>query len=896
MAALSYLAARLGGALILRPQMVSPLWLGNVVLASMLLLVRRRIWPVLLAAGLAGFLVYDVQAGVPIRSVVWLMLSNAVEVLVAALCLSKAFGGMLPRLNSVRALAKYSFYAVFLAPFVGAFLGALSTSSNYWAAWKLAFFSEALGFLTLMPAILGWAREIRATSRKPRAYYLEGTILLVALVILGYLILAAPGKSNPPALLYSLVPLLLWSTLRFGSTGVSTSIIAIAFVSIWGVVHGQGPFTEPGAPINVLSLQLFLFFTAAPFTALAVLVEERKDAEQALRQREVELKEAQRLAKVGSWQWDPDIDAVTWSDELYRIAGLDPGLPAVTYAQHSKLYAPESWLRLRSAVEEALRTGTPYELDLEMNHADGRGRLVVVAKGEVGRDGTGRIVQLRGTVQDITARKQAQEELRESEERLRLAIQAGKMYACHWDAATDVFTHSPESAQILGADHASPITHRQVLDSVHPEDREKFTAAASELCPEKPDIKISYRMVRPDGTVISLERNSRAHFDENGKLLRIIGIVADITEHKRTEEALRESEERLRLAVHAGRMYAFEWVTLTDAIVRSGECANILNWMDDPTRDRGRQFVARVHPDDRGAYDAATDSALTPENPTYQTNYRMLRPDGSVIWLEENGRAFFDGQGRMLRTIGMVADVTERKLAEEAVSSLSRRLIEAQEQERARIARELHDDLSQRMALLQINLEQFEQDTTGLSSQVRQQLHNFAEVAAEVSADIHDLSHRLHPSKLDTLGLVASLAGLCREFCEQHHLQVQFVHHDTPGQIPKDVTLCLFRIVQEALQNVVKHSGASEATVELSGHSDRIDLCISDSGVGFNPESAKGDASLGLISMRERLRLAGGHLAVESEPSHGTRIHVRVPFFTTNDGVTNDGKAHKAGA
>ena len=140
----------------------------------------------------------------------------------------------MPRLNSVKALAKYSFYTVFLAPFVGAFLSALSTSGNYWTSWKLAFFSEALGFLTLMPAILGWARGILARVERPRAYYMEATALLAALVILGFLAFARPGGSSPPALLYSLVPLLLWSTLRFGSTGVSTSMVAIAFVSIWG--------------------------------------------------------------------------------------------------------------------------------------------------------------------------------------------------------------------------------------------------------------------------------------------------------------------------------------------------------------------------------------------------------------------------------------------------------------------------------------------------------------------------------------------------------------------------------------------------------------------------------------------------------------------------------------
>lgn len=637
-ATLSYLAARLGGALIIRPQMVSPLWLGNVLLASMLVLVRRRIWPVLLAAGLAGFFLFDLQAGGPIRSIGWLILSNAVEILVAALCLSYSFDGV-PRLNSVRALAKYSFYAVFLAPFVGAFFGALSTRNNYWASWKVAFFSEAIGFLTLMPAILGWASEISARGQKPRAYYLEAAALLVALVVLANLAFAAPGRNSPPALLYSLVPLLLWSTLRFGSTGVSTSMIAIAFVSIWGAVHGRGPFADPGPTIDVLSLQLFLFFTAAPFMVLAALVEERKQG----------------------------------------------------------------------------------------------------------------------------------------------------------------------------------------------------------------------------------------------------------------EEELHESEERLRLAVKAGRMYAFEWDAATDVIVRSGKCADIFNWMDDPTRDTGRQFAARVHPDDRQAY-VTNDTGLTVENPTYQISFRMLRPDGSVIWLEDSGHGSFDNQGRLLRTIGMVTDVTERKLAEDALSSVSRRLIEAQEQERARIARELHDDLSQRMALLAISLAQFEQGMPDLSSQARQQMHNMSEVVTEVSSEIHNLSHQLHPSWLDTLGLVAAVDGLCRELSDQHDLQVLFVNGGIPEQIPKDVTLCLFRIVQEALLNVLKHSGAANAKVELFGHDDQIDLCISDSGAGFRPESAKGEAGLGLVSMRERLRLVRGHLSIESRPSHGTRIHVRVALHATNAQVTTEGKVHRARA
>jgi signal transduction histidine kinase len=310
-----------------------------------------------------------------------------------------------------------------------------------------------------------------------------------------------------------------------------------------------------------------------------------------------------------------------------------------------------------------------------------------------------------------------------------------------------------------------------------------------------------------------------------------------------------------------------------------------------PFKEHPNLFTAESWSRLRRAVEEALQSGAS-----YELDVEIVRPDFTTKWVIARGEQMRDARGQVIGLRGTVQDITERKRTEEALSSVSRRLIEAQEQERARIARELHDDWSQRMALLQIRLEQFEQDMVGLSSQAIQQLRQIAGVAAEVSSSIHNLSHQLHPSKLDTLGLVASLEGLCREF-SQHHLQVQFVHHDIPGQIPKDVTLCLFRIVQEALQNVVKHSRAAEAKVELSGHSDGIDLCVSDSGAGFSPESAQGVSGLGLVSMRERLWLVAGQLSVESEPLHGTQIRVRIPPRGANNAqVTIEGKAHQAGA
>ncbi|MGC1452397.1 MAG: PAS domain-containing protein [Candidatus Sulfotelmatobacter sp.] len=891
-AILLYVVINSAGALLSHPKMVWPLWPGCALLVSVLLLVPKKTWPSIIPAAFAAFVLCDLQAGVPISSVAWFVLADLFQVLIAAFSVSYFFDGI-PRLNSVRALNKYIFSAIILAPDLAAFLSAFGIPGDYWTSWRISFFSDVLAFLTLTPTILGWVNDGAAWVRKPRAYHVEFSALIASLAVLGYFTFTASG-SDSPALLYSLVPFLLWAALRFGSLGVSTSACLIAFLSIWAAIHGRGPFTNGGLFDGVFWLQLFLIFTVIPFMVLAALVEERKDAQRALQKREAELNEAQRLAQVGSWQWDPNTDSATWSEQLYRIGGRAPDTAAFNYKEQPRLYTPESWERLQRAVQESLRSGTPFELDLELLRPDGTTRWII-ARGEVQRDAAGRVTLLRGTGQDITERRLAQEELRESEKRFRLAAQAGKMFATAWDATTDEITRSSESSQILGIDEAIPTTGQQMLAMAHPEDRQKLTDAIAKLSPEKSYLAISYRMTRPNGTVIWLERSGQAHFDEHGRMLRIVGMVADITERKQTEEALQESEERLRLAVQAGRMYVFERDAVTDAIVRSGRCADILDWMNDPTSDTGRQFVARVHSADREAY-AATEAGLTPENPSYQTSYRMISPDGNVIWLEESGRGFFDGTGQLLRMIGLVADVTERKLAEEAVSSLSRRLIVAQEQERARIARDLHDDLGQRMALLQVGIQQFEHSVTRLSSRARQQLRDLAETSAEVSTGIHDLSHQLHPSRLDILGLIPSLRGLCREFSPRHKLRIAFVPHDIQQEIPKDVSLCLYRIAEEALQNIVKHSRAEDAKVELSADENRIELCISDSGRGFSPESAREEAGLGLISMRERLRLVRGILSVESEPSHGTQIRVRIPLDRTAGQTANGQSQYEATA
>jgi signal transduction histidine kinase len=220
-------------------------------------------------------------------------------------------------------------------------------------------------------------------------------------------------------------------------------------------------------------------------------------------------------------------------------------------------------------------------------------------------------------------------------------------------------------------------------------------------------------------------------------------------------------------------------------------------------------------------------------------------------------------------------DITERKLAEAALASVSRRLIEAQEQERSRIARELHDDIGQRLALLAIKLAQLQQNPPN-SSELPSRIGELQNQTSEIAADIQSLSHELHSSRLQYLGIAAAIRGFCREFGEQQKVEIDCKIHDLPVPLSPDISLCLFRVLQEALHNSTKHSGVRYFEVELWGTPGEIHLTVSDSGAGFDIEAARASRGLGLISMEERLRLVGGGLSINSQPKRGTTIHARV--------------------
>jgi signal transduction histidine kinase len=230
----------------------------------------------------------------------------------------------------------------------------------------------------------------------------------------------------------------------------------------------------------------------------------------------------------------------------------------------------------------------------------------------------------------------------------------------------------------------------------------------------------------------------------------------------------------------------------------------------------------------------------------------------------------------------LAEDITRRKQMEEALLEVSHRLIEAEELERNRIARELHDDIGQRLALLAVELDQLHLEPPE-SPELLDRMGELQKQASEIATDIQALSRELHSTRLETLSPFAAMRRLCNDMGEQLKVKIDFKSHDLPGSVQPDISLCLFRVLQEALHNSVKHSGVRHFEVQLWGTSDEIHLTVKDSGAGFDREVAKESRGLGLISMEERLKLVNGTLSIDSQPQHGTTIHARVPFHSTSD-------------
>jgi PAS domain S-box-containing protein len=360
----------------------------------------------------------------------------------------------------------------------------------------------------------------------------------------------------------------------------------------------------------------------------------------------------------------------------------------------------------------------------------------------------------------------------------------------------------------------------------------------------------------------------------------VLALVEDITDKKTAEdrqrgtsEALRASEERLRLAQQVARIGTFEWNIRTGVNIWTPELESMYGLSPGSFAGTQSAFENLVHPDDRAKVAELIERSFKTGQPT-TGEWRVVWPDASVHVILGSWQVFMDEAGQPSRMLGVNKDVTDRRRAEEALLGANRRLIAAQEQERIRIGRELHDDINQRLATLAVELEQLQHDPSELQGRRLQELRGQIN---ELSEDVQALSHDLHTSKLEYLGVVAGIKSWCNEFAERQRVSIDF-KSDVSSVLPLEIGRSLFRVVQEALHNASKHSGGKQIDVCLVEHPSQVHLTVSDSGKGFDVEAAMRGRGLGLTSMRERVRLINGTISIRSESLRGTTINVCVPL------------------
>jgi PAS domain S-box-containing protein len=482
-------------------------------------------------------------------------------------------------------------------------------------------------------------------------------------------------------------------------------------------------------------------------------------------------------------------------------------------------------------------------------------------------------------VDDINERRQAQEKLRESEERFRNMADT---------APVMIWTSGPDKRctflNKVWLDFTGRTLEQELgygwTEGVHPDDLERFWAVYSSAFDARQSFHMDGRLRRADGAYRWLMAHGVPRFTADNDFQGYIGSCIDLTERIRAEE------ERQKFVLLADS--SLEFIGFCD-----------LDFRPLYINPAGLRLVGLDNLE--AAYQATVQDFFFPEDQPFITNEffpRVLRDGHGKVEIRfrhfKTGEAMSmicylynmrDARGADVGWATVSVDITERKQAELALQesrqelrALAGRLINAEEQERKRISRELHDDLNQKLACLAFDADSLRLMPFSSEDKIREQLLNHRTRIVELSQHVREISHRLHPSILDDLGLIAALEELSQEFSTRERVEVQFTQEAVPPAIPADVAACLYRVAQEAIHNVLKHARADYVRMSLSGDSRGIHLSIHDTGVGFDSEAGLRRPGLGIVSMKERVLLVHGEFSIHSQPGQGTEVRVFVPL------------------
>jgi PAS domain S-box-containing protein len=543
---------------------------------------------------------------------------------------------------------------------------------------------------------------------------------------------------------------------------------------------------------------------------------------------------------------------------------------------------PEDRERVLAEITKSIAKGGPFVAEYRILAKSGR---VVWFRDEarVIHDQEGGFFFLQGLALDITARKQAEEALRETTHTLQTLIQASPLAIIALDRDLKIRLWNPGAERMFGWLESE--VQGRPLPFV-PEDRLPDVRAmlAGEMKGEARSA-LELRRLRKDGTSIDVQLWTASLTDARGEHVGIMGIFADITESKRAAEALQEANSRLQTLVQASPL-AIIALNLEGRIISWNPAAeSMFGW-------REEEIIGQVLPtiaDGREQEFQALRQQALEGTALLDLEQRRQRRDGSRVDVSLSAAPLHDGTGATIGTMGIIQDITARKRAEEALKKserelrlLTARLLSIQEQERRRVARELHDELGQALTVLKINLVAIEDRLSARQRHLKANCEQMLAYIDTVIENVRRLSWDLSPSSLEDLGLSAALGYLVDETCRNHQMQSAVVMDEIDPLFSPDTQINIYRIFQESLTNVVKHARASLVSVKVKRDNGKVSFMIGDNGRGFDLKRAMSRKvprrSLGLTAMNERALMADGSLQITSRKGRGTTIIFTIPI------------------
>ncbi len=636
-----------------------------------------------------------------------------------------------------------------------------------------------------------------------------------------------------------------------------------------------------------------------------------------LRESRERLQYALESADMVAWDWTPDTDMMIQSSNASAVLGLPPGGTLHSGQDYLAMIHEEDQPRVVAAIQRALREGADYHEEFRLVLGDGSIRWVA-DRGRVTMNENGKAARMNGVIRDITELKRRDMAMRESEGRFRATFHQAAVGMCLISPAGRLLQVNQKLCELLNESNDG-LTNRNLMDVTYPDDRAHNKTSMNQLLlGGVQNISVEQRLVRRDGRPTWVSIYLALLLDAGGRIEYVIGVIQDIDERKRAEEALRESDRRFRQMIDAlpaaiyttddqGRLTHFNQA----AIEFSGR-------MPELGTDKWCVSWKLYRPDGTPLPLDECPMAIALKEGRILRGAEIIaeQPNGKRIWITPYPTRLHDSDGRVLGGINMLVDITERKQAEKQLSRLNAELEQrvaertrdlvysqnrlrklasdlslTEERERRRVAGELHDYLAQLLVATRMKLGQARQSRQ--ASKQSDLLNDVDQMLDQSLTYTRTLVAQLSPPVLHEFGLAAALKWLGEQMA-RHGLSVTTGVEGEPVALSEEQAVLLFQSTRELLFNVLKHAGTDRAILQLNSTASEMSLTVIDDGSGFDSsahrEAAAADGKFGLFSIRERMESLGGRVDLVSQPGCGTRVTLSLPAFSISGSSSLQGE------